>query len=91
MMKDANDINRIFEGIKKLDINKMSWVDQMRYVLYVSKFAEDMEPLVKKYAKAGETKGELFDELLQYFKDADKEPHDTEIKPEDDEVDDAED
>ena len=90
-MNGSEEITGIMERITKMDINKMSFVDQMRYALNVAKFAQDMKPLVEKYAPVQEKKNDLFDELMQYFKDADKEPHDTKIKPEDDEVDDAED
>ena len=91
-MDSSSDITKVFERLTKIDINKMSWTDQMRYALNVAKFAEDMKPLVDKYANDDKKKRDMFDELLQYFKDADKEPHDTEIKPEDDgEVTNAED
>ena len=64
----------------------------MRYALNVAKFAEDMKPLVDKYASDDKKKRDMFDELLQYFKESDEDPHDTEIKTEDDgEVTNAED
>ena len=90
-MNGSEDIMKVFERMTKIDINKMSWVDQMRYALNVAKFAEDMKPLVDKYAKDDKKKRDMFDELMEYFKKSDEEPHSTEIKPEDDGVNDAED
>lgn len=90
-MNNSEDITKVIERISDIDIKEMSWVDQMRYALNVAKFAEDMKPLVDKYAKDDKKKRDMFDELMEYFKKSDEEPHSTEIKPEDDEVNDAED
>ena len=81
----ADDVTEIMSKVSQLDITKMSLSDQLLFMMHVVKFAEAMKPLVDKYSLPPKQKNELFDELLQYFRKSDAEPHSADIKPEDDE------
>lgn len=87
----VENVTEIMTKVSQLDVKSMPVYDQLLFMAHVTKFAEAMKPLVDKYYPAQKKKGDLFDELMQYFKQADAEKKDADIKPEDDGVGDAED